>query len=241
MPTWAEAHANLALAYQAKNQSEQAIGHFREAIKLNPDLTGARENLGAALLGQRKLEEAAAECEECVRRVPKSSESRRKLADALRREGKEKEALAQLAEAIQITPDDAAAHFLMGMIQAEAGDLGNAIPHYREALKQRPDYAEALNNLAWILATSAQPQFHDGSQAIKLAMRACERLAYKDPEALDTLAAAYAAASRFQEACVTARKAIDAAEKSGLATDAKILKGHLDLFDSGRPYIQTAK
>ena len=63
-----------------------------------------------------------------------------------------------------------------------------------------------LNNLAWILAASADPQVRNGPEAVLLAERACKLTDYKKPLLVGTLAAAYAEAGRFPEAVATARK-----------------------------------
>jgi hypothetical protein len=61
----------------------------------------------------------------------------------------------------------------------------------------------ALNNLAWIRATSPQAEFRDSSEAVRLAERACAMTGYKIPLYVETLAAAYAEAGRFDEAVAT--------------------------------------
>ena len=69
-------------------------------------------------------------------------------------------------------------------------------------------YLEALNNLAYMLATAANPKFRDGPRAVQLAEKA-NRLRERDPALMETLAAAYAEAGRFPEARETAQKARD--------------------------------
>ena len=67
--------------------------------------------------------------------------------------------------------------------------------------------AEALNNLAWVLATSPKAELRNGAEAVRLAERACELTHYGEPLFIGTLAAAYAEAGRFPEAVTTAEKA----------------------------------
>lgn len=64
--------------------------------------------------------------------------------------------------------------------------------------------AEPLRRAAWRLATGPQP---DGAQAIQLATKALS-IGGDDPAILDTLAAAYAAAGRLNDAIATARRAV---------------------------------
>ena len=69
------------------------------------------------------------------------------------------------------------------------------------------------------------------------AWRACEASDFKDPADLDTLAAAYAAQGRFQDAVETARKALE------LAPDAwkPDYRQRLELYKSGKPYIHSGE
>jgi Flp pilus assembly protein TadD len=54
----AKAHNDLAVAYFAQGNSEEALKHYGMALKLDPNLATAHSNFGAALLSQRKFAEA---------------------------------------------------------------------------------------------------------------------------------------------------------------------------------------
>ena len=72
------------------------------------------------------------------------------------------------------------------------------------------DYMAArMIELGWIRATHPDARVRDARQAVSLAERARARASVKDPTALDVLAAAYAAAGRFDDAVVNARSALD--------------------------------
>ena len=87
--------------------------------------------------------------------------------------------------------------------------------HYREALRLNPDWIEALNNLAWSLATQPEARFRDGKEAVRLAARAVALTHTNNASLLDTLAGAFAEAGRFSEAVQTARTAAGLAHTSG--------------------------
>jgi len=57
-PDVADYHANLASAYLATGQKEQAVGHARTAIRLDPTLASAHVNLGNALFAAGDVVEA---------------------------------------------------------------------------------------------------------------------------------------------------------------------------------------
>lgn len=120
----------------------------------------------------------------------------------------------------------------------DKGDYKSVIEFYRQALELKPDSFIALNGLAWTLATCKDESFRDPVLAVEYAKKACELSYYSVPSILDTLATAYAANGNFIEAQGTARKALDIAKTRNNQEELKMLQNHLELFESGRPYIE---
>jgi Flp pilus assembly protein TadD len=122
------------------------------------------------------------------------------------------------------------------MLLADRKQTADAIGHYREALRLRPDWPEALNNLAWLLATHSQAEWRNGAEAVRLAERACALTGYQKAMFVGTLAAACAEAGRFAEAVKTAERAhalATAANENDLAdTNQKLL----ERYRQGKPY-----
>jgi spermidine synthase len=146
------------------------------------------------------------------------------------------EARAVVDEVVSRVPETPTTHAGIAKWLAQLGDMSSAADHYRKALALAPEDRRLSNQLAWILATAADDDLRDPDESIRLAQRA---LADADPDAnyLDTLAAAYAAAGRFEEAVTTAARAIDVAEAAG---DASLARGAADrraLYRGGKPYI----
>ena len=79
-------------------------------------------------------------------------------------------------------------------------------------------------------------KFRDGAAAVKMAERANQLTGYREPEMLDTLAAAYAEAGRFPEAIQTAQKAVDLASSADKDELAKDIESRMHLYQAGRPY-----
>ena len=92
--------------------------------------------------------------------------------------------------------------------------------------------ARALNGYAWLLATSSTPEIRDGEKALRHALRAValERKA----DHLDTLAAAYAEMSRFDDAVAVQRQALEAA--GGDPQLIEELTAHLSAYEQARPW-----
>ena len=98
----------------------------------------------------------------------------------------------------------------------------------------------ALNNLAWILATSPDDGLRNGTEAVRLAERACELTHYDEPLFIGTLAAAYAESGRFPEAVTTAEKAEQLATTAGLTDVAAKNRQLLELYRAGKSYHEPA-
>src|SRR5207249_10415894 len=95
---------------------------------------------------------------------------------------------------------------------------------------------DALNNLAWILATNPGDDLRDGPEAVRLAERACELTQRREPVLLGTLAAAYAETGRFTDAVTTAQKAIELAAAAGQKEVADKNRQLLELYRADKPF-----
>jgi len=126
------------------------------------------------------------------------------------------------------------AHVRLALLLANRGRTGKAVQHYRAALEVLPDDPVALNNLAWILATSSNPEFRDGREAVRLATQAADLTQHKEASVLGTLAAAYAQAGQFSNAVESAQAAIDLANATGRGTFTSRQGSYLQLYRAGK-------
>ena len=164
------------------------------------------------------------------------AEAHYNLANALFRVGKVTDAIAHYRQSLQINPGNADAHSKLGAALIATGNAHDALGQLEQALRINPDLAEAQNNLAWVLATLPPTEGGDPVRAVALAQRVCERSGHRAPGDLDTLAVAYAAAGRFDDAIATARNAIDLARAAGQAELVKEIEARLELYRTGRAY-----
>lgn len=111
------------------------------------------------------------------------------------------------------TPSDFDAQYHVAQAFYAIGFRDDAVYHYRKALEIDTNSVLALNNLAWVLATSAPSPDQDRQEPARLAERAVALADDGNPALLDTLAAAYAFAGRTNDAAIAARNARDTAAK----------------------------
>jgi peroxiredoxin len=103
----------------------------------------------------------------------------------------------------------------LGDEMIKKGEVRAGLDWFADALAIDPNHALALNNLAWQLAAHPMASVRNGRDAVRYAERAVKVTGGNDPTFLDTLAAAYAEAGRFEDAVRTAGRALS------LATSAK--------------------
>ncbi|MGD1021060.1 MAG: tetratricopeptide repeat protein [Verrucomicrobiia bacterium] len=235
-PDYAQAHYNLGVALAQTGKIEEAIVHYEQALRINPDDAEAHYNLGVVLARTGKTKEAIAHFEQALRIKPDSAEAHYNLGKAFLQEGRLREAIVHLEQTIRIKPDYAAAHYNLGNALARTGKIEEAIAHFEQALRIKPDYADVQNDLAWLLATRGPSEGGDPVRAVTLAERACAQTGNSAFPYLDTLAAAYAAAGRFQEAVATAQKAIDLARAAGQTQAANEIMPRLELYRNAHAY-----
>jgi tetratricopeptide (TPR) repeat protein len=237
-PIFSEARNNLGKVFLKHGKLNEAIACFNELIKRKQDSAEVYYHLAMALSMQKKYDDAI----KCLAKVlmlnPEYPGAHRKIGAALLATGKIDEAIPHLNEALQINPDQAEVCANLGTAYTQLSKYRLAIQNWTRAVELEPNSADVLNNLAWLLATVNDPSVQDANKAIEFAQRACELIGYKEPAVLDTLAAAYAAAGRFNDAVTTAEQAVNAAKARGQEDMVSEIQNHIELYKAGRAYIQ---
>ena len=236
-PSYAEAHYNLADALAQSGKLRDAISQYQQAVQITPDYIKARNGLGIVLAQTGRIPEAIEQFNLALKTKPDYAEAHRNLAITLVRAGRMQEAIGHWQRLLQLKSADAEAHYFLGLALWQAGEIHEAIGHYEQALRIQPDHPETLNNLAWLLATLRPADGGDPARAVTLAQRACELTGNQRPDYLDTLAVAYAAVGRFNDAISTAQHAIELARSAGLPELAKKIRAHLDLYRAGQRFL----
>jgi protein O-mannosyl-transferase len=213
-PANGKIHANLGQALLQQGRLHDAKASLQQALELLPNYAPAHDTLGLVLLQDGQMDEAIVQFSKAIELDPTSPESRRHLADAFLRAGNPGRAASEFSEALRAEPADAVLRCGLAAALGAQGRVPEAIEQYRAALRAQPDLPEALNNLAWILATAAEPSLRNGTEAVVLAERACELTQHKQPTMIGTLAAAYAETGQFARAVTTAEKAAALAQEA---------------------------
>ena len=236
-PNAAETHFNLGSLFVAEGNAAGAIDAFRKAVELRPDYADAHNNLGALLASTGALADAVVYYQLALQFNPRDASAHFNLGSARLMLGNREEAVGHFRETLKYAPNDPAVYSSLARALANGGEFEEAATHYEQALELAPDLPIALVGLAWIRATSPYEGLRQANQALALAQRAVARVGNDHPEVLDTLAAAYAASGRFDDAVSTARRASEAARANpAFASMATNIDGRIRLYLAFRPF-----
>jgi Flp pilus assembly protein TadD len=119
----------------------------------------------------------------------------------------------------------------LASLHSQRGRKAEALANFERMLALRPRDAVVANNVAWILATNVDEKLRDPQRALELAETVCRETNRRVPTALDTLAAAYAANGRFEDAASTANEALKLLGTSGSPPAVEALRRRLDSYN----------
>jgi tetratricopeptide (TPR) repeat protein len=236
-------HQQLALIARRERRLAETAERYATIVALlsaspkDPGtLAEAHYNLAFALRDMGQDDEAIRHFEDALRARPDYVDALNSLGLTLARRGRFKEAIARYEDALRIEPDQSQVHNNLGNALRQTGKLAEAVNHYERALQIKPDSVSALINLALIRATNADPHFRNGEDAVRLAERACAITGRDDVGCLDTLAAAFAEAGRFDDAVATAEQAATVARSAKEEAIADEILARAALYRDRRPY-----
>lgn len=209
---------------------------FEHAVRVTGPNRVAHLQLGAAYARQGRYDDAASQYRAALVINARSVEANNNLGIVLAQAGRPGEAAASFLLALEINPNDARLHANLARALRQTGAVAEAVGHYRDAVRLDPFAWEVAMTLAWLVATDADAAVRNPGEAVTLAEEVNRRTGRSHPRALDTLAAAYAAAGRYDEAAETAERALSAALEAGDRRFAAAIDGRVKLYQLRRPY-----
>ena len=235
-PQLAEAWRNLGMVYEQQSLWKEAAQQFARLVELEPGHVSHRLRLAAAQQRLGVLDTNDLGTQLLVGAQPDDPQIHYELGRFLQQQGSTAEAVALYEQTIELAPDFTVAYIKLGDIYLQQGSTARAINWYRQALQLEPERVTAANNLAWLLATSPEENLRDGVEAVRWAERSAELVGADNAATLDTVAAAYAEAGRFDDAVAAARKGYQLATAAADRELAKQLQERLRLYERQEPY-----
>jgi tetratricopeptide (TPR) repeat protein len=146
---------------------------------------------------------------------PKYAEAYTNLANALSEKGKSEEAIENYRKALQLNPKSALRHTNLAWELKKANQFNEALEHFSEALRLKPDSVSGLCGMAQVLIEHPDPKLRDANKAVELAKSAAELTKYQDAKVLETLATAYQALGKGDQAATILSNFGDTLDQKG--------------------------
>jgi len=227
-----------AASEEKKGNIEAAESHYLWATELVPNYSAAQISLGKSYVKKGDWKSAAERIRKGLQHDRGKPEDHYILAKTYQQIGKNNEVLKSLKTAMEINPQFAPALFEIAAINVKSGNIPDALLRYRQGLKIRPDNLKAANNLAWLLATSHDVKARRPEEALIMANKIVSATKEKNPDALDTLAAAQAALGNFESAIKTINKALLLIKTGQLPALKNQLQARLNSYQNKKPHVE---
>lgn len=203
----------LGRALALAGQNQEAIEVLLEATQRLGD-AGSWLRLGQIQMVVGELSAARRSIEIASEVAPRWAAPQEALGILALKSSERDRGLGHFERALQLEPS-AALHVHIGLANWPQRDPAAAIEHLERGHALAPAWTVATNNLAWMLATAADPALRDEKRALLLARKAHEVTGGTDPEILSTLAAALAANGEFASAVTALDRAAAIAQSQG--------------------------
>jgi len=252
-PIFARTHYTMASALAATGQVDNALAHCRKALEIDPHWGLVHRTIGRMCSRNGRIKEAMEAYERAVELTPDNAEWHHEFADLLLHERRTDEASKHYRRWQQLAPEEAiesyrraleldsesvVAYDALGQLLLETGQTAEAVTLLQRGLGLAPNHPNMANNLAWALATAQDEALRDGAEAVKWAKIACRETKEENVNLLDTLAAAYAEAGRFDDAVAAAERAVDLARQNGETDRAARITARLRLYENRQPFTE---
>jgi tetratricopeptide (TPR) repeat protein len=235
-PRYALAHQNLAGLLIQSGELKGGVDHLARALALDPNSSSNHFNLGTALAALGRLDEARHHLQRALDLDPNQAEIALSLGVVLIRTGDVTGAVESFRHAVKLKPGMPRYRFYLALGLKLASDEAGCAAQLAEARNRDRRWPVDAIQLAWTLATHADPKVRNGPFAVQLAREACAAAGTAAPMFPDILAAAYAEDGSFDEAVEAARRALLAAQAGRNADLAREIEGRLALYEDRKPF-----
>jgi Flp pilus assembly protein TadD len=240
-PDCSHTHLILGVVLAQQGQAEESVQQLQTAAQFAPDDFETVYSLGNSLRLAGRLPEAEAAFRRALSLEPDSFGALDQLGTVLLFQGRAAESVEQFRRAVAVAPGNSIMRYRLAVaLLSLGGHSAEAADDLRQVIQAKPDSPAPIGTLAWLLATSPDPAIRKPDEALRLAGRVVELTRSRDPRALETLAAAQAAAGRFAEAIQTAGRAMELAQSHHADDMALGIRERLALYQRGIAYTEPA-
>ena len=150
------AHNNLGIELKLEGRLDDAIAHYREAVRIRPDYAEGHTNLGLALCAKGRVEEGISHYQAALQSEPQNAVIHNDLGVALAHLGRMPEAIEQYETAARLNPDYLDPALNLGYACLRMNRFPEAIASYERAIGIQPANAIAENGLGLALVSAGR-------------------------------------------------------------------------------------
>ena len=135
---------NVAETLKEKHEHyENAVKHYTEALKLNPQMLEAYHNRGIVYSNKGEYDEALQAFSTAIEIKPDYTKAYYNRGVAYLKKGEYDEALQAFSRVIELDPDYADAYYYRGLAYLRNGEYDEALQAFSRVIELDPDYADA--------------------------------------------------------------------------------------------------
>ncbi len=236
LPFAAEVYNLLALQSVRDKDYVHAMQDLDVASARAPGYAEAQHTRGLIHMMQGSLPEARDCFRKAVALKPGYAEAYDNLGNVLERLGDAAGAENAYREAMQHSPETSRVFTDLGALLFRQGRAGEAVQVLRTAVGLDLTAYPAYGMLAWIMATSSNPAFRDGAQAVQYATYLIRDRQQANPMWMDALAAGLAETGQFAQAIAAQQRAMQMWRAAGREEMAQPGEQRLALYRQGKPF-----
>lgn len=235
-PKNAQALLRRAKIYLGEKDYDRAIADLTQSLKIDPDSAGVFQERGQIYADLGKTDLALADLTRCLELQKDNIEVLLTRSQLYADKKQFAAALGDAEQVLKLVPTSVEGFVARGWNRFVTGKFEDAIADLTKARELNPKNAAAYNAQAWMWATCPDEKFRDGKKALEFAKKAVELSGGKDPDILDTQAAALAELGRFDEAVKLQEQVVrDVGDTGDLAT---AVRARLERYQKNEPYRQ---
>jgi len=140
-------HYNLGVVLTEQGRFDEALRHYREALRIRPGYAKVHNNLGSILALRGQTQEAAGHFVQAIQSAPDDPTGYVNMGGLAAMSGNTEAAIEHFRKALTLDPNFAEAHNYLGMALASRGRIKEAVHHFTRAVEIAPQYEHARSNL----------------------------------------------------------------------------------------------
>lgn len=237
-PDTAMFHLLLGIAYERTRKYHEARDQILVALDMAPHISAANYYMARAEAQTGSPETSEPFYQLAAELGPQSYRSHLALVVHLANQGRTEDALPYMRKLCEIRPWQSFTWREYTGTLRSSKRWSELLAELEKLPRATPEDEVFFDNfLAWVLATCPDEKLRDPGRAMTMARALAERTSWEDAGIIDTLAAAQAAAGRYEEACETIAKAILIAAEHKFEPLLSQMRARLDLYTKNKLYL----